>query len=56
MIQNHLLQLVGLIAMEPPSSMDSESIRNETVKVLQSIKMISEDEVIKNVIRGQYLE
>lgn len=56
MIQNHLLQLVGLIAMEPPSSMDSESIRNETVKVLQSIKMINEDEVIKNVIRGQYLE
>lgn len=55
MIQNHLLQLVGLIAMEPPSSMDSESIRNETEKVFQSIRKISEKDVPKYVIRGQYL-
>lgn len=56
MVQNHLLQLVGLIAMEPPSSMDSESIRNETEKVLQSIRKIKEEDVAKYVIRGQYLE
>jgi len=55
MIQNHLLQLVGLIAMEPPSSNDSNSIRNETVKVFQSLRPISEKEVISSVIRGQYL-
>lgn len=55
MIQNHLLQLVGLIAMEPPSSRDSNSIRNETVKVFQSLRPISEKEVISSVIRGQYL-
>ncbi len=55
MIQNHLLQIVGFIAMEPPSSMDSNSIRNETVKVFQSIRPIKEDEVINQVIRGQYL-
>lgn len=54
MVQNHLLQLVGLIAMEPPSSMDSESIRNETVKVLQSIRKMEEKDVHKFVIRGQY--
>ena len=56
MIQNHLLQLVGLIAMEPPSSMDSESIRNETEKVFQSIRKIEEKDVPKYVIRGQYIE
>ncbi|NOX67387.1 MAG: glucose-6-phosphate dehydrogenase, partial [Chlorobi bacterium] len=55
MVQNHLLQLVSLIAMEPPSSMDSESIRNETEKVLQSIRKIEEKDVAKYVIRGQYI-
>ena len=56
MVQNHLLQLVGLIAMEPPSSMDAESIRNETHKVIQSIRKIEEKDVPKYVIRGQYIE
>jgi len=55
MIQNHLLQLVGLIAMEPPSSNDSNSIRNETVKVFQSLRPISELKVTNSTIRGQYL-
>lgn len=56
MVQNHLLQLVGLIAMEPPSSMDSESIRNETEKVFQSVRKIAKEDVAKYVIRGQYIE
>ncbi len=56
MIQNHLLQLVALITMEPPASMDSESIRNETEKVFQSIRKIDKKDVAKFVIRGQYLE
>ena len=55
MIQNHLLQIVGFIAMEPPSSMDSNSIRNEMVKVFQSLRPIKENEVINSAIRGQYL-
>jgi len=55
MLQNHLLQIVGLTAMEPPSSMDSDAIRNETLKVLQSLKPITEEEVDSHVIRGQYV-
>jgi glucose-6-phosphate 1-dehydrogenase len=55
MIQNHMLQLTGLIAMEPPSSFDSDSIRNEIVKIFQSLRPLKEDDIIKNVIRGQYV-
>ncbi|MCX6224871.1 MAG: glucose-6-phosphate dehydrogenase, partial [Bacteroidia bacterium] len=55
MIQNHLLQIVGLIAMEPPASMNSDAIRNETVKVLQSIRPYTTEDVIKSAIRGQYI-
>jgi glucose-6-phosphate 1-dehydrogenase len=55
MLQNHLLQVVGLTAMEPPSSMDADSIRNETMKVMQSLKPIKEEDVAKQVIRGQYM-
>ena len=45
MVQNHILQMVGLVAMEPPSSLDSRAIRNETLKVFQSLRPIKEDEV-----------
>lgn len=55
MIQNHLLQIVGLIAMEPPASMNSDAIRNETVKILQSIRPYTTEDVIRSAIRGQYL-
>lgn len=54
MLQNHLLQMVGLTAMEPPSSLGSDSIRNEVLKVFQSLQPIKETEVQKQVIRGQY--
>ncbi|NJM14196.1 MAG: glucose-6-phosphate dehydrogenase [Bacteroidales bacterium] len=54
MVQNHLLQVAALIAMEPPSVIDATSIRNETVKVLQSLRPLTEEDVLKNVIRGQY--
>lgn len=54
MVQNHLLQMVGLTAMEPPSSLESNSIRNEVLKVLQSLQPIRIPEVPKQVIRGQY--
>lgn len=55
MVQNHLLQLVSLIAMEPPASMSAEAIRNETVKVLQSLRPISKKMVKDVAIRGQYI-
>jgi len=54
MVQNHLLHLVGFMAMEPPSSMDSDSIRNELVKIFQSLRPISPEEVGRVAIRGQY--
>ena len=54
MVQNHLLQMVGLTAMEPPSSLDADAIRNEVLKVFQSLQPIKEEEVPRYVIRGQY--
>jgi glucose-6-phosphate 1-dehydrogenase len=54
MVQNHLLLLTSLVAMEPPAIIDADSIRNEIVKVLQSVRPIPEDQVEEFVIRGQY--
>jgi len=54
MLQNHLIQLVALTAMEPPAKLDTESITDEKVKVFKSLKQYSVDEVKKYVIRGQY--
>lgn len=56
MIQNHLLQVLAVVAMEPPAIFDSESIRNETVKVLQALRPIKPAEVKDFVVRGQYAE
>lgn len=56
MIQNHLLQVLAVVAMEPPAVFDSESIRNETVKVLQALRQIKGEDVKKYVVRGQYTE
>jgi len=55
MIQNHLLQVMAVVAMEPPAVFDSDSIRNETVKVLQALRPIRPNEVAQNVVRGQYI-
>ncbi|MEA4935725.1 MAG: glucose-6-phosphate dehydrogenase [Paludibacter sp.] len=55
MIQNHLLQVMAIVAMEPPAIFDSESIRNETVKVLQALRPIKGNDVAKQVVRGQYI-
>lgn len=54
MVQNHLLQMVGLVAMEPPSSLDGNAIRNEVLKVFQSFQPVKESDVANQVIRGQY--
>lgn len=55
MVQNHLMRIVGFIALEPPSSFDADSIRNEKLKVLQALKPIKEKNVGSQVIRGQYI-
>lgn len=55
MLQNHLMQLVGFVAMEPPVVVHADAIRNEIVKVFQSLRPISDEEVPKFVIRGQYI-
>ncbi len=56
MLQNHLLQIVGMVAMEPPSVVEATAIRNEVMKVFQSFRPIEENEVENYVIRGQYME
>jgi len=55
MVQNHLLQVVGVIAMEPPASFNPTSVRNETVKVFQSLRSINPEEVSRYIVRGQYM-
>jgi glucose-6-phosphate 1-dehydrogenase len=54
MIQSHLLQLLTLVAMEPPANLDAESIRDEKVKVLKSIRPISKSAVHAQAFRAQY--
>lgn len=54
MVQNHLLQMVALTAMEPPSSLDPSAIRNEILKVFQSLRPIRREDVKHVAIRGQY--
>ena len=54
MIQNHALQLLTMVAMEPPPSNDADAIRDEKLKVLKSLKVFSEDLVLRDVVRGQY--
>ncbi len=54
MVQNHLLSLTGFVAMEPPSSLDSTPIRNEILKVFQSLRPIQTEDVQRVAIRGQY--
>ena len=54
MIQNHLLQILCMIAMEPPVSFSAEEIRNRKVDVLRAVRRLKPDEVHKNAVRGQY--
>jgi glucose-6-phosphate 1-dehydrogenase len=56
MFQNHLLQIVSLVVMEPPISSAAEEIRNEKVKALKSLRIVKDPEILKKTtIRGQYL-
>ncbi|MBD8527355.1 glucose-6-phosphate dehydrogenase [Pseudomarimonas arenosa] len=55
MVQNHLLQLVCLTAMEPPSQFDPSAVRNEKIKVLRSLRGIGREEVASHSVAGQYV-
>ena len=54
MVQNHALQLLTMIAMEPPPSSDADAIRDEKLKVLKSLKPFTAESVARDVVRGQY--
>ncbi|MCW5665740.1 MAG: glucose-6-phosphate dehydrogenase [Piscinibacter sp.] len=54
MVQNHALQLLTMIAMEPPSRNDADAIRDEKLKVLRSLRPFTEESVARDVVRGQY--
>jgi len=54
MVQNHLLQLMCLVAMEPPPSMDADAVRDEKLKVLRALAPINLDNVGECTVRGQY--
>ncbi len=54
MVQNHILQLLCLIMMEPPNSIDGDAIRTEKIKVLQALRPITVENVNKDTVRAQY--
>src|SRR5579871_3673938 len=54
MVQNHVLQLLCLLAMEPPASLDPDSVRNEKVKVLRSLRRFESRDIERKTVRGQY--
>jgi glucose-6-phosphate 1-dehydrogenase len=53
-LQNHLMQLLSLVAMEPPAAFEADALRDEKVKVLRAIAPLTQDRVRSDVIRGQY--
>ena len=53
-LQNHLMQLLSLVAMEPPASFQADALRDEKVTVLRAISPMSQDEIRRNIVRGQY--
>ena len=54
MIQNHMFQLLSLVAMEPPISFAADAVRDEKVKVLQAIRPMTPEEILDRTVRGQY--
>lgn len=55
MIQNHVLQLLALVAAEPPASFDADAIRNERAKVLNAVRPMSPEDFASRTVRGQYV-
>lgn len=54
MVQNHLLQVLSLVCMEPPISLDADFVRTEKLKVLRCLKSMTPEEIKENTVRGQY--
>jgi glucose-6-phosphate 1-dehydrogenase len=54
MVQNHLLQLLCIVAMEPPVSLDPDAVRDEKLKVLRSLRKMSPTDLARDTVRGQY--
>ncbi len=54
MIQNHMFQLLTLVAMEPPTSFHADAVRDEKVKVLKAVRSMKPEDVLKQAVRGQY--
>ncbi|HYE45290.1 MAG TPA: glucose-6-phosphate dehydrogenase, partial [Caulobacter sp.] len=55
MLQNHMLQLLCLVAMEPPSDLEPDAVRNEKVKVLRSLRRFTPEAAREDSVRGQYV-
>ncbi len=53
-LQNHLLQLLSLVAMEPPASFDADALRDEKVKVIRAIAPMTPEQIDREIVRGQY--
>ena len=53
-LQNHLLQLLSLVAMEPPATFEADALRDEKVKVIRAIPELTREQVMRDVVRGQY--
>lgn len=54
MVQNHMMQMVALLAMEPPIKLNTKEIRSEKIKVLRALRELNEEEVHNSFVRGQY--
>ena len=54
MVQNHLLQLLCIVAMEPPVSLDADAVRDEKLKVLRSLRPMTPEDISRDTVRGQY--
>lgn len=54
-VQNHALQLLCLVALEPPVAFEADAVRDEKVKVLRSVRRLNNEEVFRQVVRGRYL-
>ncbi|MBV8468105.1 MAG: glucose-6-phosphate dehydrogenase [Burkholderiales bacterium] len=54
MVQNHLLQLLCMVAMEPPASIDPDAVRDEKLKILRALRPFSAQDVATKTVRGQY--
>jgi len=52
-VQNHLLQLLALVSMEPPAAFDDKAVRDEKVKVMRALRQIAGDDLSTNAVRGQ---